>query len=259
MTPQAIRPLLGTGDPSRTYQPRPGAYAIITNSSGELLTLETGTGVFLPGGGQDPDESLDKTLVREVFEELGVTVQRVQYLLAADDCRYSPLYQQHFHIQSHYFCAQILTFDTFVTEPKARAVWRSLAEAAKQLTRSNDRWLVGMLQGDFQIQRDADLDYTALIAMPGSKVWVSDGVDLAFGVTGPDRPSVPVYPTATFLTYRNNSLVAAIRLSLLPTHYQVVAYAIGKAASSVELAVQLQSQFTDIKFVDPSGVLAFND
>ena len=102
MTPQAIRPLLGTGDPSRTYQPRPGAYAIITNSSGELLTLETGTGVFLPGGGQDPDESLDKTLVREVFEELGVTAQQVQYLLAADDCRYSPLYQQHFHIQSHY-------------------------------------------------------------------------------------------------------------------------------------------------------------
>lgn len=58
---------------------------IITNSAGEVLFEVRGKEprrgfLALPGGFVDPDESAEAAAVRECTEELGATVERVEYL-----------------------------------------------------------------------------------------------------------------------------------------------------------------------------------
>lgn len=277
ITPIAIRPLLNRPDPNIHYLPRPGAYAIILNAQGELLTLETETGVFLPGGGQDPGESLLETLVREGREELGVSMVPINYLLAADDCRYSPLYQQHFQIQAHYFYAEIASDAVFVTEPKMKAVWRPLSKAVRELTRSNDRWFVPLLTGGFQIQLDPSvavspvpLASSILGSGPVSAVGASSISDpalvsglVASIISDPSLVSGLVAsavddPTATFLFTHQETLTAWVRLSFGKTHYQVEDVCLGDQVSTMAVTEQLQTLFDPIKIIDPSGLLAFN-
>lgn len=264
--PVANRPLLNTPDPSRHYQPRPGAYAIIINGADELLTLETDTGVFLPGGGQDPGETLVDTLIREVREELGVAVAPLHYLLAADDCRFSPVYQQHFHIQAHYFYAAVASDAVFVTEPNMRAVWRPLPTACHDLTRSNDRWFAPLLSGAFQIVKDPGLQLRLPAKALGDRVWTaqpstSSGLldTRAAGASPSDgHGPVPNDHVATFTLTEQGVLSAWVTLSLGKRHYQILGIGLSDQISARLVADQLHSLFTPIKIIDPSGLLSFN-
>ena len=60
--------------PGRTYQPRPGAYALVRNGLGEFLTVETPIGIYLPGGGLKQAESFEEGLRRELLEETGYEI-----------------------------------------------------------------------------------------------------------------------------------------------------------------------------------------
>jgi 8-oxo-dGTP diphosphatase len=55
------------------YQPRPGAYAVAIED-GRVLVVDEESGLFLPGGGIEPDESPIEALHREVMEETGFAI-----------------------------------------------------------------------------------------------------------------------------------------------------------------------------------------
>ncbi len=242
--PIALRPLLHTADNDRHYVPRPGAYAVILSKRGELLTIETGTGVFLPGGGQDPGETLLDTLVREIDEELGVAIAPIQYLLAADDCRYSPIYKEHFHIQSHYFLGSIGDQSDFTPEKDAKAVWYPLEVAAKVLTRGNDRWLMELFLGDFQIDRPAQH------AKPKQPMANSEGSERK-----------ETEHQVHFTLSQNSTPVARVALSLGLERYRVLDVtelsAVPSETVAEKLVYHLQHTFGDIPMVDASGRLKF--
>ena len=147
-----LRPLLHVADANVVYQPRPGAYGIIRNDRDEILLVKEEPGFYLPGGGQDPGESLPQALVREIYEELQANVVGWEYLVAADDCRWSPFYQKQYRIQGHYFLAQLDQTQHLQPEPGATLHWVALEEAANKMARVNERWIMEQLSGPLQLQ-----------------------------------------------------------------------------------------------------------
>src|SRR5688572_20136193 len=78
-------PEFGTAEPRGDYVLRHGAYGIIRGEAGRIAIVRTPGGIFLPGGGQDPGESLEQALVREVLEECGFHVRVGAFVGAADE------------------------------------------------------------------------------------------------------------------------------------------------------------------------------
>ena len=149
--PVPYRPLLYVADPQQQYQSRPGAYGIIFDTQRRVLVIEEDTGFFLPGGGQDPGEDLPTTLRREIDEELGAGVAAFRYLLAADDCRFSPVYQRHFRIEGHYFLVQLQDAQSLLPEPGAQLHWLPVDQAIECLNRYNEKWQLRQFSGEIQI------------------------------------------------------------------------------------------------------------
>ncbi|AJQ93916.1 NUDIX domain-containing protein [Gynuella sunshinyii] len=149
--PVSFRPLMYVADQEQQYQSRPGAYGLIFDAQRKILVVEEDSGFFLPGGGQDPGEDLTETLVREIREELGASVAEFSYLLAADDCRYSPVYQRHFRIEGHYFLTRLESIHNLTPEPGARLHWLELEQAISCLNRYNEKWQLRQFHGDIQI------------------------------------------------------------------------------------------------------------
>jgi 8-oxo-dGTP diphosphatase len=72
---------------------RPAAYAVIPGADGRIAVVRGNNGAWwLPGGGTEPGEAPEETVVREVLEELGRAIrlvgkigEAVQYFYAPDD------------------------------------------------------------------------------------------------------------------------------------------------------------------------------
>lgn len=82
-------------DPNRTYQRRPGAYAIIRQGRDALLTASIEgpePELQLAGGGIDPGESPLHALHREVLEETGWRIQVERRLGVYQRFTYMPEY-----------------------------------------------------------------------------------------------------------------------------------------------------------------------
>ena len=72
------------------YRERPGSYAILIDEGGRVAVMCTPSGRHLPGGGADPGETPEQTLVREVREECGLTVSSAHWLGRATQNLYAP-------------------------------------------------------------------------------------------------------------------------------------------------------------------------
>ncbi len=145
------RPILNVQNPEVNYVPRPGAYGLVLNKQGQILLIKEESGFFLPGGGQDAGETMFQALKREFQEELQADVINAWPLMAADDCRWSPVYQQHFQIQGHYYWVDLDPSQTLLPEPGASLHWLNLEQGVKCLTRKNEQWIVKQLLGDCQL------------------------------------------------------------------------------------------------------------
>lgn len=253
--PIGCRPLLNVEDPDVQYKSRPGAYAIILNSQQQLLTIKEPTGIFLPGGGQDEGEDLLEALTRELFEELHVTGVPVAYLLAADDCRFSPVYQQQFHIQSHYIFTRITDDVELITEDRSEAMWLDLSDAAESLTRDSDKWLCQSLISKFRLLGNP-VDVEKLKReWPQAIYWqngmASDWHEVEYVLF--DDDVIPVAGLADGLQLEQQVL-AWIKLSLSPGEYEVRGLYLKDIAQARQLQDQLQSRFKGIRITDPGGL-----
>lgn len=132
----------GTRVANVEYIDRPGAYAVIRNSSAEYAVIRTPKGCFLPGGGVDPGEEMATALRREVLEEtgLGVEVQQkfgvaAQFLVSAREGIY---YKKIGHFYLAAFAERIS--ETF--EAEHELLWMPFEKAAAALNHQFQVWAI---------------------------------------------------------------------------------------------------------------------
>jgi 8-oxo-dGTP diphosphatase len=133
-------PEFGERIEGRTYLPRPGAYALITDSREHVGVILSRGAYFLPGGGIEEGETAEDALLRELREELGWNArilarigEAVQYLVAEGEGR--------FIIQGTFFRACLLA-KIGKGEPDCRLEWLSVSDAIERLHRRSDAWAV---------------------------------------------------------------------------------------------------------------------
>jgi 8-oxo-dGTP diphosphatase len=135
-------PTFGKPQHGLTYTDRPGAYAVLRNEKGEIAIVKTGFGAFLPGGGSDDGESLEQTLHREVFEEIGFRLSNIKKIGEARQYVISNFYNKNFCKHGHFYTAD-WTKDPAASNQKDHSlVWAAPEKAAEILSHEFQRWIV---------------------------------------------------------------------------------------------------------------------
>ena len=132
-------------DKNKKYIARPGVYAMIKNDQGLLAVIKTKTGYFLPGGGIENDESLEKCLRRECLEELGVEISELNYFASGNYYFYSTTLNLDMESQGHFFTCKIDKFLNIKTEIDHELIWLSLDQAINQLYLENQKEAIRIL------------------------------------------------------------------------------------------------------------------
>jgi 8-oxo-dGTP pyrophosphatase MutT (NUDIX family) len=124
------------------YTERPAAYAVVAGENGTVAAVRgPAGGRFFPGGGSQPGETSQETLVREVREELARNVrlvskigEAIQFFFAASDDR-------HYKMLAVFFLAE------FPDEPSGlgehELLWLPLAEAVRAFFHECHAWAAG--------------------------------------------------------------------------------------------------------------------
>jgi 8-oxo-dGTP diphosphatase len=131
----SLHPMLqfGTRDSSATYIVRPGAYAIMQDDRGRIGIVMTSTGAFLPGGGQDPGETLEEALHREMREECGLEVRVIERLGCVIQLVHSLREKAHFEKVCTFFRVVAVGTTDDAVEQDHELIWLEPAEAIDRL------------------------------------------------------------------------------------------------------------------------------
>lgn len=138
-------PVFGNYDPTTEYILRPGGYAIIARENGEIAVVKTPQGCYLPGGGQDSDESPEQAAIREVREECSFDIRIIRTLGVADELVYSELQQRHYRKRCSFFQAEMTSTEYAKCEADHALVWMSVSRALVELNHASQRWALGLL------------------------------------------------------------------------------------------------------------------
>jgi len=84
-----------------------GVTAIITNESGEIMLVRHGyrKGWFLPGGGVQRGESIEQSLARELYEEVGIRI------IGEPKLFFGPHYRRFNGKHDHVFCYKVESWE----------------------------------------------------------------------------------------------------------------------------------------------------
>jgi 8-oxo-dGTP diphosphatase len=132
-------PVFGEGDAPEAIV-RPGGYAVILQD-GLVAVVAAPGGLFLPGGGQDPEESAEAAAVRECREECGLVVAMITFLGVADEVVFTPSERRHCRKRSSFFLAQVVG-SAEAMEPDHVLLWMKPSEALTKLRHGSQRWAV---------------------------------------------------------------------------------------------------------------------
>jgi ribosomal-protein-alanine N-acetyltransferase len=143
----AKNPQFGRHLEGRQYIVRPGSYALIRNSRGQIAIIDSMNGIGLPGGGADAGETPAQTLHRELREECGCEIVIERELGFATDFVHSTR-EGNFEKRCTFFEAH---FDghpdeeIISPEPGTRIIWLSPADARQVLSHESHRWAIAHL------------------------------------------------------------------------------------------------------------------
>src|SRR5262245_60952319 len=136
-------PEFGSAVPGQKYVPRPGSYGVIHNGAGAIAVVFTPQGVFLPGGGQESDESAEAALIREIAEECGLAIQIMGLVGVADELVYGQEERRYFRKRCSFFAGQVRGDGlSEAGEPDHQLKWLAPEEAVSQLSHESQRWAV---------------------------------------------------------------------------------------------------------------------
>lgn len=133
-------PVFGKMDPKASYVDRPGAYGFLFDERARVAVVQTSFGLFLPGGGVETSENEREALEREVFEELGYRVTRMNYMLKAIQFHWSEFYQKHFKKIGSFYHIEATPVTAAVMQDGHGLLWLDSEEATRRLGQEFQRW-----------------------------------------------------------------------------------------------------------------------
>lgn len=138
--------LIEFGDkPDAQFINRPSAYAIIPNDHGQILALNVGGNIHLPGGGIDEGENPEETIKREALEEAGCNITDLKYIGKANQyfktSKIGPLRKS-----GVFYFAKLLSIDnTASIEDDHQIVWLSPEDFIASDAADFQKWAVSKL------------------------------------------------------------------------------------------------------------------
>lgn len=118
---------------------RPGAYAVIVDAQWRVAVVQLPDGVYLPGGGIEPEESPHEALRREVLEETGLQVEIVSSMgIARQFVRWRGT---NYNKIGQYFVCRPVSQGT-PTESDHTLCWWPSNKVLRSLTHESQRWMV---------------------------------------------------------------------------------------------------------------------
>jgi len=123
------------------YLLRPGGYAVILNSVGEVAIVSTPLGLALPGGGQNDGEESEDAAIREVEEECGLRVSLGHCLGLADELVFAEEDGKHYRKRCTFFLASVVD-QLGAGEPDHKQLWLPRDDATAALMHGSQRWAV---------------------------------------------------------------------------------------------------------------------
>ena len=134
-------PIFGTRVSGAVYRLRPSAYALVRNDVGQFAVVQTPVACYLPGGGMDPGETPEQTIVREGQEECGFILKpRAQVGRAMEIC-YSSEEGEYFEKDSFFIDAEIVGQGASI-ELDHELMWMVADRAKEVLTHGSHRWAI---------------------------------------------------------------------------------------------------------------------
>jgi 8-oxo-dGTP diphosphatase len=134
-------PEFGPLAPRAAYVLRPGGYAVIFGTAGEVALVSTPHGLALPGGGQNAGESPEDAAAREAREECGLQIALVRPVGVADELVFADDEGTHYRKRCTFFIAEAVSW-TGAGEPDHELVWLALPDALAALRHESQRWAV---------------------------------------------------------------------------------------------------------------------
>jgi 8-oxo-dGTP diphosphatase len=134
-------PVFGPAIAGAEYILRPGGYALILTTEGDLAVVSTPVGLALPGGGVNAGELPQAAAVREVREECGLCIKVGDCIGIADELVYAEDEDVYYRKRCAFFVAKIVQH-LGAGEPDHFLQWLSPERAAGELLHESQRWAV---------------------------------------------------------------------------------------------------------------------
>jgi 8-oxo-dGTP diphosphatase len=142
-----MEPLVfGTRREGQVYVRRPSAYALVRNPAGDWAVVRTPHGCFLPGGGMEPHETPQQTVMREGREECGFILKPSATITRAIQFSYSIQERKFFEKICEFMDAELVN-TVMPLEHDHELLWLTADQALDVLFHESHRWAVACASG----------------------------------------------------------------------------------------------------------------